>query len=44
MAAMWMDIVGYRNFDEALKEIARLRSVTDPSPALMKSVKEYLQR
>jgi protein-tyrosine phosphatase len=44
MAAMWMDIVGYRSFDEVLNEIARLRSVTDPSPALMKSVKKYLQR
>jgi protein-tyrosine phosphatase len=44
MAAMWMDIVGYRSFDEALNEIARLRAVTDPSPALMKSVKNYLQR
>jgi protein-tyrosine phosphatase len=43
MAAMWMDIVGYRSFDEALNEIARLRCVTDPSPALIKSVKEYLQ-
>jgi len=44
MAAMWMHIVGYRSFDEALNEIARLRSVTDPSPALVKSVKRYLQR
>jgi predicted protein tyrosine phosphatase len=37
MAAMW-------SFDEALNEIARLRSVTDPSPSLVNSAKDHLRR
>jgi protein-tyrosine phosphatase len=42
-AAAWMHRCGYRNFDLALKEIAELRPVIDPSLELCARVKEYLQ-
>jgi protein-tyrosine phosphatase len=42
ITAAWMHVVGYKNIDAALLEIAKLRSITDPSPVLLTSVKEYL--
>ena len=42
MAAAWMHIVGYKNIDAALSEIAMLRPVVGPSPVLLNSVKELL--
>ncbi len=43
MAASWMHVVGYKNVDAALEEIAGLRSIIDPSPVLLKSVREHLR-
>ena len=42
IVAAWMQIVGYKNIDECLSEIVRLRSIVDPSPVLLTSVKEHL--
>ena len=44
MAAAWMHCCGYLNFEAALEEIARLRPTVDPSPILLRSVKEKLTR
>jgi protein-tyrosine phosphatase len=41
IVASWMHVVGYADIDEALAEINRLRPI-DPSPILLKSVKELL--
>jgi len=43
-AAAWMHRVGYLHIESALLEIAELRPVIDPSPVLLKSVKEHLCR
>lgn len=40
--AAWMQIVGYRNIEECLSEIVRLRPIVDPSPVLLASIKEQL--
>ena len=42
MTALYFDLVGYRSFDVALGELARLRPI-DPSPVTVRSAKEYLQ-
>jgi protein-tyrosine phosphatase len=42
MVALYFDLVGFRNFDEALDEVARLRTV-DPSPVIVRSAKQYLK-
>ncbi len=42
MAALHFDLVGYRKFDPALDELARLRPI-DPSPVIVRSAKEYLK-
>jgi protein-tyrosine phosphatase len=42
MAALYLDLVGYRSFDAALDEVARLRPI-DPSPVIVRSAKEYLK-
>jgi atypical dual specificity phosphatase len=42
VAAIYLDLVGYRGFDEALDELAGLRPI-DPSPILVRSAKEYLK-
>jgi protein-tyrosine phosphatase len=42
MTAAWMHVVGYKNIDAALEEIAKLRPIVSPSPILLTSVKEYL--
>jgi protein-tyrosine phosphatase len=41
VAAAWMNRYGYASIDESLAEIAKLRDI-DPSPVLLKSVKENL--
>jgi protein-tyrosine phosphatase len=43
LAAAWMHRCGYLNFDAALQEIAAVRAI-DPSPVLLKSIKEHLTR
>ncbi|MFZ3212045.1 MAG: dual specificity protein phosphatase [Terriglobales bacterium] len=43
-AAAWMHRVGYLHIESALLDIAELRPVIDPSPVLLKSVKEHLCR
>ena len=43
MAAAWMHLVGYRNLDEALGQISKLREIVSPSPTLLRSVKQHLQ-
>jgi len=42
-AAAWMHRVGYLHIENALLEIADLRPEIDPSPVLLKSVKEHLK-
>lgn len=42
LAAAYMDAVGYRNLDAALKEIKQLRPFIRPSSTLLKSLKEHL--
>jgi atypical dual specificity phosphatase len=44
LAAAWMHRCGYLNFEAALKQIARVRPTIDPSPVLLKSIKEALTR
>jgi len=44
LAAAWMHRCGYLDFEVALQEIARLRPTIDPSPVLLKSIKEELRR
>jgi protein-tyrosine phosphatase len=43
MTAAWMDACGYKNLEAALEELAGLRPIIDPSPTLLKSVKEHLR-
>ena len=43
-AAAWMHRVGYLHIESALLEIAELRPVIDPSPILLRSVMEHLQK
>jgi protein-tyrosine phosphatase len=43
MTAAWMHMVGYKNVDAALEEIAELRPIIDPSPVLLRSIKEHLR-
>ncbi|MGD0510010.1 MAG: dual specificity protein phosphatase [Terriglobales bacterium] len=43
VAAAWMHRCGHLNFEAALQEIAELREI-DPSPILLKSIKENLRR
>jgi atypical dual specificity phosphatase len=42
--AAWMHRCGYLHLEAALQEIADLRPIIDPSPGLLKSVKEHLAR
>jgi protein-tyrosine phosphatase len=42
MVALYFDLVGFKNFDEALNEVSRLRTV-DPSPVIVRSAKQYLR-
>jgi protein-tyrosine phosphatase len=43
LAAAWMHVVGYKNIDGALEEIARLRPIVAPSGILLSSVREHLK-
>src|ERR1700681_1782004 len=43
MAAAWMDVVGYKNIDAALEEIAGLRPIIAPSKTLLSSVRRHLK-
>jgi protein-tyrosine phosphatase len=42
IVAAWMQIVGYKNVEECLSEIVRLRPIVDPSPLLLASIKEQI--
>jgi protein-tyrosine phosphatase len=43
-AAAWMHRCGYLHVESALLEIAELRPTIDPSPVLLKSVTEHLDK
>lgn len=43
LAAAWMHVVGYKNIDGALDEIAGLRPIVAPSKLLLSSVREHLK-
>jgi len=43
MAAAWMELVGYKNIDAALDEIAGLRPIVAPSKTLLSSLKRHLR-
>jgi protein-tyrosine phosphatase len=43
LAAAYMDAVGFKNVDAALKEIKQLRSFIHPSTELVESLKENLR-
>jgi atypical dual specificity phosphatase len=43
VVALYMDVVGYRNFDDALSELKGLRSVVSPSKLAVESAQAYLE-
>jgi hypothetical protein len=43
VVAAYLHVVGYKNFDAALKEIAALRPFIAPWATLIASVREHLQ-
>jgi protein-tyrosine phosphatase len=43
LAAAYMDAVGYKGIDAAIKEIRQMRPFIHPSSTLLKSIKENLQ-
>jgi protein-tyrosine phosphatase len=43
MIAAWLHRCGYASIDKALAEISELRDI-DPSPVLLRSVKEHLTK
>ncbi len=43
LTAAWMHVVGYKNIDMALQEIAGLRPTIAPSGILLSSVREHLR-
>jgi protein-tyrosine phosphatase len=43
MTAAWMHVVGYKDIDSALEEIAGLRPIISPSNILLASAKEHLK-
>jgi protein-tyrosine phosphatase len=43
MTAAWMHVVGYKNIDSALEEIAGLRPIINPSNILLRSVRKHLK-
>lgn len=43
MVALYMHVVGYKNFKDALSELSGLRPVVDPSKLVMESAKTYLK-
>ena len=42
VAALYLHVVGYKDFDEALAEIKGLRPVVSPSKSIIHSAKTYL--
>jgi len=43
VVAVYLHVVGYKNFDEALAEIKALRPVVSPSKSIIASAKAYLE-
>jgi atypical dual specificity phosphatase len=43
VVALYMHVVGYKNFDEALSELRSLRPVVAPSALVIQRAKAYLQ-
>ena len=43
VAALYLHVIGYKNFDDTLAEIKALRPVVSPSKSIMKSAKAYLE-
>lgn len=43
MTAAWMHVVGYKNIDAALEEIAKLRPSIAPSKTLLASARSHLR-
>jgi protein-tyrosine phosphatase len=43
VVALYMDAVGYKNFDDALSELRELRPVVSPSKLVIESAKTYLE-
>ena len=43
VAALYLHVVGYKNFDEALAEIKTLRPIVSPSKSIIESAKAYLE-
>jgi len=43
VVALYMDVVGYENFDDALSELRGLRSVVSPSKLVIEGAKAYLE-
>ena len=43
VAALYLHVVGYKNFDEALAEIKALRPVVSPSKSITATAKAYLE-
>ncbi|MGA7793695.1 MAG: dual specificity protein phosphatase [Candidatus Acidiferrales bacterium] len=43
IVAVYMHIVGYKNFDDALSELTSLRPVVAPSKLVIESAKSYLE-
>lgn len=43
VVAVYLHLVGYKDFDEALAEIKGLRSIVSPSKSIIASAKAYLE-
>ena len=43
IVALYMHVVGYKNFDDALSELRELRPVVAPSKLVIESAKAYLE-
>ena len=43
VVALYMHVVGYKNFDDALSELRGVRSVVAPSKLVTESAKSYLE-
>jgi protein-tyrosine phosphatase len=43
IVALYMHVVGYKNFDDALSELRDLRSVVAPSKLVIESANSYLE-
>ncbi len=43
IVALYLHVVGYKNFDDALSELRSLRPVVDPSSLILEIAKVYLE-